>query len=523
MSQDDHNTRTSKGALLVGFTSIVILLLAISFLSIYTLKASVSNLQEVTEATERQENLLNTMHNSARDRIITLYQMSIADDPFYRDSLWLQFNARGTGYITSRNELYSLEIDETLRMMLQEQDKILMPLGRIQLDIADELHAGNDRVARQLLIAEASPLQKNVLEYFHGMGEIIEENNAEAIQHSLQRANTAKGRIILFSALALMLTLFVAMFVFRRVHSYEQHILKEKERAQVTLHSIVDGVVIINNQGVIIELNDAALNMLGQSKDDVLNRHLDKVIKVHKQDKDEIPSPLDLASVLNAEVMISDGGVELIKNDHDRLIIEYSFSPIIIDNKVSSAVLVMHDITTMHALAQKLDYEATHDSLTGIINRRKFEELLAQTLSDAKRYTDTNTWLCYIDLDHFKKVNDTCGHLAGDQFLVQVANRISGAVRETDHVARMGGDEFAVILRYSGKEEALAASERIRQNIGEMEFVCGDHHFDVTASLGLVSLDQSVHDVNAALNHVDKACYQSKHAGRNQLAVYESD
>ena len=323
-------------------------------------------------------------------------------------------------------------------MMLQEQDKILMPLGRIQLDIADELHAGNDRVARQLLITEASPLQKRVLEYFHGMGELVEENDAEAIQHSFERANKAKGRIILFSGLALMLTLFFAMFVFRRAHSYEQHILKEKERAQVTLHSIVDGVVIINNQGVITELNDAALNMLGQSKDDVLNRHLDKVIKVHKQDKDEIPRPLDLASVLNTEVMISDSGVELIKNDHDRLIIEYSFSPIVIDNKVSSAVLVMYDITTMHALAKKLDYEATHDPLTGIINRRKFEELLAQTLSDAKRYTDTNTWLCYIDLDNFMKVNDTCGHLAGDQFLTQVANRISGAVRETDHVARMG-------------------------------------------------------------------------------------
>lgn len=522
MSKDDQNIRTSKGALLAGFTSIVILLLAISFLSIYALKGSVSNLQEVTEATERQETLLNTMHNSARDRIITLYQMSIADDPFYKDSLWLQFNARGTDYITSRNELYSLEIDETLRMMLEEQDKILMPLGSIQLDIADELHAGNDRVARQLLINEAAPLQKGVLEYFHDMGEIVEEKDADAIQHSFERADKAKGRIIFFSALALVLTLFVAMFVFRRAHSYEQYILKDKERAQVTLHSIVDGVVVINNQGIITELNDAALNMLGQRKDVVLNRHLDEVIKVHKQDEDEIARPLDLASVLNAEVVISDGGVELIKNNHEQLIIEYSFSPIIIDKKVSSAVLVMHDITTMHALAQKLDYEATHDPLTGIINRRKFEELLAQTLSDAKRYTDANTWLCYIDLDDFKKVNDTCGHLAGDKFLVQVANCISGAVRETDYVARMGGDEFAVILRYAGNEEALAASERIRHNIGEMEFVCGEHQFDVTASLGLVSLDQSVNDVNTALNHADTACYQSKHSGRNQLSVYES-
>ncbi|MDX1335011.1 MAG: sensor domain-containing diguanylate cyclase, partial [Gammaproteobacteria bacterium] len=501
MSRRNQDNRTSKGALLAGFSSIVALLLIISALSIYSLDNSVSRLQHVTNTTAEQEDLLKTMHNSARDRIITLYQMSTTDDPFTKDELWLRFNAGGTSYITSRNKLYSLDIDETLRSLLQEQDKILMPLGRIQLEIANNLLTDNNKKARELLISQAAPLQKGVLDYFHEMRAIVKAKDIQAIKASFDQADKTKSNIIALSILGLLFTISVASFVFQRVRAYESRILNDKERAQVTLHSIVDGVIVINQFGVVVELNDAALNMLRLDKDAALYKHINEVIHFRNKSDDETSHELNLDAVFNAEVEVSEGGVELLRNNQKNLIIEYSLSPVIIDQKVSSAVLVMHDISAMHMLTQELDYQATHDPLTGILNRRRFEEILESTLTNTRRQADAQSWLCYIDLDRFKQVNDTCGHLSGDQFLKQIADRISSAVRDTDRVARMGGDEFAVILQSSGMDDVLVVAERVRTNIAAMEFLCGSHRFDVTASLGLVSLDASVTDVDSALSY----------------------
>lgn len=519
MNLHDRKSSTSKGTLIAGFIAIVLLLLGVTFLSNMSLDNTVTNLSKVTIVTERQENLLKNMHGAARDRIITLYQMSITDDPFLLDALWLRFNANGTKYITSRNQLYALDLEPSLRSLLQEQDKILMPLGRVQLEIAEHLIEGNQDRARELLISKAAPLQKQVLDYFQRLGKIVEQQDEKALEESFKHAHEARTNIIGFSILGLLLTLVVAAFVFRRVHDYEKKITSEKELAEVTLHSIVDGVIIVNSHGVITEANEAAETMLNEPKQQLLNKHFSSVIRLDKAGEDNTRT-FDFDAVLHGDTVISEEGIELIRNNNERLFIEYSFSPIVISEKVTSAVLVMHDITKIHNLTQRLDHEATHDPLTGLLNRRKFEELLSITLNDVRRYKETQTWLCYIDLDNFKNVNDTCGHLVGDEYLSQIARHIENSVRDTDFTARMGGDEFAVILRYSGKEEALAASERIRENISKMQFVYKDQKFDVTASLGLVSLDESVSNINSALSYADSACYRSKNSGRNQVHVY---
>ncbi len=520
-TQDDRKTQ-SRSVLLFGFMLIGLILVAISGLTIFHLNDSVRELRQVARSTGQQEFLLKNMQNAARDRIISLYQMSVTQDPFLRDDLWMTFNKKGTEYIASRNELYSLDLDAEMRQILEEQDSKLHPLGSIQVGIVEDLLAGNNQKAQQRLINEAAPLQRGVLEYFHELRNVLERKDALTLENAYIHSKQARARIIAFAIVSLLLTVSIGVFVLRHVRSTEASILREKEHAQVTLHSIVDGVIMLDRQGFITELNDAALTMLREERPTVIGQPVNEVLSLEMPtDDDQTESvDLDISVTCDGITIISDTGVNLVRKDASRLVVEYSLSPVMIAQETVSLVLVLHDITTMHALATRLDHEASHDALTGIYNRRKFEELLEQSLNDAQRYKHAHSWLCYIDLDHFKNVNDTCGHLAGDQFLVQVAERIKGATREFDHVARMGGDEFSVILRHAEEADAIAAAERIRNSISDMEFICGSHRFEVTGSLGLVNIDSSVSDMHAVLQFADKACYHSKHAGRNQLHVY---
>jgi diguanylate cyclase (GGDEF)-like protein/PAS domain S-box-containing protein len=522
MSNHDYMNSRSRRVILFGFVLIGLILLAISGLTIFHLNDSARELQHVARNTAQQKSLLENMHNASRDRIISLYQMSVTQDAFLRDELWMTFNEKGTEYLASRNRLNRLELDNEMRQILEEQDSKLHPLGVIQLDVAEDLLAGNHQKAQQRLINEAAPLQRGILEYFHELREVLERKENLALANAYLHSKQSRSQIIVFAITFLLLTASIGVFVLRHVRNTEVSILREKEHAQVTLHSIVDGVIMFDREGFITELNDAALTMLQEDRDSIIGKALNSVIHMEMPtDEDQAePVDLDISVTRDGITIISDTGVNLIRRDDSRLVVEYSLSPVIIGQDTVSLVLVLHDITTMHALATRLDHEASHDALTGIYNRRKFEELLEQSLNDAQRYKHAHSWLCYIDLDHFKNVNDTCGHLAGDKFLVQVAERIKGATREFDHVSRMGGDEFAVILRHAEESDAIAAAERIRNSIGDMEFICGSHRFEVTGSLGLVNIDGSISDMHAVLQFADKACYNSKHAGRNQLHVY---
>ncbi|MFQ5660370.1 MAG: EAL domain-containing protein [Gammaproteobacteria bacterium] len=181
------------------------------------------------------------------------------------------------------------------------------------------------------------------------------------------------------------------------------------------------------------------------------------------------------------------------------------------------------DITEQRQLKEVLDYKSSHDELTGLINRKEFEILLQQLLD--KMRSDANEHvLCYMDLDQFKVINDTYGHVAGDELLRQLSKELQSRLRRRDILARLGGDEFGILLKYCALQEAQRVLNIIQEAIHEFRFLWDGKHFVITASTGVVPINRNSGNPDNILGLADSACYAAKEAGRDRIHIYtESD
>jgi len=169
----------------------------------------------------------------------------------------------------------------------------------------------------------------------------------------------------------------------------------------------------------------------------------------------------------------------------------------------------------------RLVYQASHDTLTGLINRREFEQRLERTLLSALQQGREHA-LCYMDLDQFKVINDTCGHAAGDELLRQLALMLKGHLRERDTLARLGGDEFALLLENCSIPDALEVADMFRAEVQRFRFKWGDRIFAIGMSVGMVAINSDSSTAADLLSAADAACYVAKDRGRNQIHLYES-
>lgn len=192
------------------------------------------------------------------------------------------------------------------------------------------------------------------------------------------------------------------------------------------------------------------------------------------------------------------------------------------DHQKSSLLLVCEDITEAHHLNEKVAYQASHDALTGLANRSEFDRAIKEAVFLA--YTDNSEHaLCYLDLDQFKVVNDTCGHLAGDELLRQVGELLRKHLRKQDFVARLGGDEFGVLMYNCGLNEASHACEKLRDAIKNFYFAWEDRRFTIGVSIGVSSITDTSGNPGSLLKEADAACYAAKDKGRNRVHVFRPD
>ena len=213
----------------------------------------------------------------------------------------------------------------------------------------------------------------------------------------------------------------------------------------------------------------------------------------------------------------------LIRRDGNELYIESCASPIRDGaGAVSGGVLVFHDVSESRELNRKLSYHASHDILTGLVNRREFESRLERALKSA-RAREASYALCHIDLDQFKIINDNCGHSAGDALLGQVGALLKSKIRWRDTVSRLGGDEFGVLLESCSLEEAIRNAESLREAIRNYKFVWEERTFRLGASIGVVPLSPDNDDVAALLSAADSACAAAKESGRNRIYSFQEN
>jgi diguanylate cyclase (GGDEF)-like protein/PAS domain S-box-containing protein len=291
----------------------------------------------------------------------------------------------------------------------------------------------------------------------------------------------------------------------------------------VTLHSIGDGVIRTDQRGNIEYLNPVAERLTGWSNLSARGVPLMSVLRL--RDEAGTAGTADpLSSVLRrGETVTSTSDLALQTARDAEHAIELTAAPIHGDDgTIAGAVLVFRDVTEMRTLARELAYQASHDALTGLLNRREFERRLQQLLDGARRHDQTHA-LGYIDLDLFKVINDTCGHVAGDELLRQLGLALRARLRKSDVLARLGGDEFGVLLANCPLDRAEHVVAGLQEAIHEFHFVWEDKSFDVAASIGLAPITAASGSLSDLLRTADLACYAAKDAGRNRVHVARAD
>ncbi len=305
--------------------------------------------------------------------------------------------------------------------------------------------------------------------------------------------------------------------------SVEATLGRSKQQAQITLESIGEGVITANTQGEIDYLNSAAEKLIGADRLAVVGKHLGGIVNlVDEGDRRDLGDPVMRCLTDRRRISVGSRALMISHDGDSELSIEMTASPIKNpDGSIAGAVVILHDVSEIRGLTQQMTYQAAHDPLTGLMNRREFERRLEHSLH-AVRDGESSHVLCYLDLDRFKVVNDTCGHMAGDNLLRELSAIIKDQVRDSDFVARLGGDEFGLLLVGCPLRKARQIADDVIRSVRDYRFVWQDRIFTVGVSIGLVEIGRESGTIKETLSAADSACYVAKQRGRGQAHVYSA-
>ena len=309
----------------------------------------------------------------------------------------------------------------------------------------------------------------------------------------------------------------------QRAEKSEIELSNQKEKAEVTLRSITESVITLGLNGVIQYINPAAEQLFKAKNRDIYDMQLSDLVRIVNDSSGEnIEDPLARCFETKQTVYLPEHS-SLIAGDNKVVAVEASVAPMKNnEGNIIGAVMVIQDVSNTRKLARQLSYQASHDMLTGLYNRLKFEEFLEEALLNIKQGHRVHS-LCFLDLDQFKQVNDTCGHVAGDELLRQLPDLFHKVLRSGDVVARLGGDEFGILLENCELSQATVIADKIRQEIKDFRFIWEEKVFTIGVSIGVVGIDENANDMSRIMSQADMACYAAKDSGRNRVHVYEHD
>lgn len=396
-----------------------------------------------------------------------------------------------------------------------------------------------------LLAREPVPLNSEAVHVYDEGGSVVTRAGREPAlpvlrrSHLLYDATRVAGRIEVSGSLRPLLWgtaastaigLLLAVLVFAALRSFPLRALRratealyeQKERATVTLESIGDAVITTDAAGRVEYLNPTAEALLGCTASKARGRPLAEILRLEDTDTGQsVPNAVHLALEKNRPLSVG-GEISLVMADGRRVEVDERAAPIHdAAGEVAGSVLVLRDVSAERNQARQRSWDAAHDSLTGLANRREFERLVELAV-DSTRDAAKQHVVCYVDLDQFKVVNDTCGHTAGDDLLKRVTELLLARIRGADTLARLGGDEFGLLFEGCSLERAELIAADLLAAIGDFRFQWEGKLFSVGASVGiaLVEADSSAIEI---LGTADTACYWAKEQGRNRVCVYRRD
>ncbi len=343
------------------------------------------------------------------------------------------------------------------------------------------------------------------------------EVELQGLQGQVTRVELATTVIDSGGAPALLLTV---LEMLPQVDSVSQ---VSRPRSMVTLDAMGESVITVDAEGRIDYINHAAEVLLRQTFDQAVGKVFADVASfIDEGDRRALGDPVRKSLATGGRVSMGRRALLVPTQGGAERSVEISVSPLRSDaQEISGLVLVLHDTSEQRGLARQMTYQASHDALTGLVNRREFEHRLTEAMESAAAGNAAHA-MCYLDLDHFKIVNDTCGHSAGDKMLREVAILIKDAVRDSDTVARIGGDEFALLLTGCPLEKARQIADDVVKSVSEYRFVWKDKIFDIGVSIGLVEMGRGGGSIEDLISSADSACYMAKRQPGLHVHVYSA-
>ncbi len=504
----------------MGFAAVLALMLFLTAVGLVQLEASQRRLEGIVGNHLAKVTLATRMHTSARERTVGLQRLTILRDPFDRDEQWMPYLSKASEFAQARAALLALSLTAEEEALLKRQGELTGIAVPIQERVVSLIWAGRALEAQRLLVVEAIPAQDRVLEQLGALYHLQEQKTQQTVKQATRDYREARLLVALLAAVTVGLALLVAVTVVRHSRRADAALRQEKERAQVTLHSLSDAVIRADAQGRIEYLNPVAVRLTGWTNDQAHGKHPGDIFNIVRESVCD--TRIDAVGRILSGTESTTEPVDFViaVQESAQYCIELTATPIHDDRgDVAGMVLVFRDVTEIRALARELTYHASHDPLTGLYNRREFERHLQAALLDA-RASGVEYALCYLDLDMFKVVNDTCGHVAGDELLKQISLMFRQRLRKEDILARVGGDEYAILLRGCTLERAEEISEQISGVMKDFRFVWEDKTVDVGVSIGVMRVAADSGDLKDVFRIADVACRVAKEAGRNRIHLF---
>ncbi|HSQ03347.1 MAG TPA: EAL domain-containing protein [Burkholderiales bacterium] len=502
-------------ALYIGFGAVLLLIVAMTLLGLTRMNATHEEVETALYERHVKVSLVWGMLRNARERgrqIAAALQGGEPVDERY-DSLNREFMA-------AAEALHELSLSPAEREALDRAVAVGEEAASVHADVVALVRRGDIAAAQEVLVSRAVGVQGELQELLE---RLLEESDRATVRVIARASDSTHSALRIIAGVGLLLFgagTWIAVAITRRVTRTQSALEVEKELAQVTLHSIGDGVITTGADGCIEYLNPVAERYTGWRTAEARGRPLAEVYRIADESTGQRIDPLASASTPISDPGSNPVSVRLIDRAARECPVRYSHAPIRSrDGRALGMIVVFHDISQIREMAHQLLWQASHDALTGLVNRREFERRLAELIKSARAQSREHV-LMYMDLDNFKAVNDTCGHVAGDELLRQLTSVMLTRMRGSDTLARLGGDEFGLLLESCPLDQALRIGNALRETVREFRFVWEDKTFSVGVSVGVVPISAESESSGVLLSRADACCYEAKNKGRDRLQAY---
>src|SRR3989344_5706548 len=515
--------QNSKHIIALGFLLVLALLIALAAVGLTRMAAINHHMELISHKHNARIDLLQSMRNIVRERSLSMYAMLHTDDPFRRDEEFTRFTDMVGQFIHLREQLVRTGLDGKGQEVFEKILALIRKTQPLQVSLVDKIIREDLAGVREEINLKDLPLERQILSYFDEMIEEERQEAREAVALASREYQQALTIMTLLVFSALVFGALIAWYVIYRIRLIEGALAREKEQAEVTLHSVGDAVVTADELGNVTYLNPVAEQLTGWRKEEALGQSLRRVYYiVNEITRRPLEHPAMLG-VLDAPIAGLDKQTILINRAGKEFAVEDTASTLRINQgEINGAILVFRDVTLQHHMQKQLSWQASHDSLTGLVNRREFEVLLERLLASAKEQHKHHA-LLYLDLDQFKVINDTCAHVAGDELLKQATGVMQPLIRSCDTLARLGGDEFGVLLEGCGIKQAGQVAQKLHEAMHDFRFVWREKTFRIGVSIGLVGLHARSGTHSSMLSAADAACYMAKEKGRNRIWIHQEN